>query len=248
MLLLDTVSFGFAGRPVLADITLQCEAGETIGFVGKSGIGKTTLLNLISGYLTGFSGRIILGDANPSEAARRQQIGFIFQTPNLIPWLTVRQNVSLPLKLRSGHNGDVGEKVDAALRSARIAHAESLFPPQLSGGMQTRAAIARAIVYEPQVLLMDEPFTGLDDVIKEQIFAELQTRWLESQTANILVSHDLSEVIRLCDRVYVLRGDDRGQCRIVHSEEVELNRPRGLDVLEEPAFIAARKRVWQHLQ
>jgi len=248
MLLLDTVSFAFPGRPVLADISLQCKAGETIGFVGKSGIGKTTLLNLISGYLPGFSGRILVGGAEPSEAARLQQIGFIFQTPTLVPWLTVRQNVSLPLRLHSQPHGEAEARVDAALRSARILHAETLLPHQLSGGMQTRAAIARSIVYDPQILLMDEPFTGLDDVIKEQIFTELQTRWLESDTANVLVSHELSEVIRLCDRVYVLRTDEHGPSRIVHCEPVNLKRPRGIDVLEAPAFLAARRRVWQYLQ
>jgi len=242
------MSFSFPSRPVLSGISVNCDAGETIGFVGKSGIGKTTLLNLIAGYLAGFSGRIAIGGVEPAEAARKQKIGFIFQTPALIPWLTVRQNVSLPLKLHNDRSGGMEDKVDASLRRARISHAERLLPHQLSGGMQTRAAIARTIAYDPHVLLMDEPFTGLDDIIKEEIFMELQTRWLESEAANVLVSHDLSEVTRLCNRVYVLRAHEGSACQIVHCEDIDLKRPRGIDVLEHAEFLAARRRIWEHLQ
>jgi len=248
MLLLDNVSFSFPKRPVLADFTLHCNAGETIGFVGKSGVGKTTLLNLISGYLVGFSGRILIGGEEPREAARKQKIGFIFQSPALIPWLTVKQNVSLPLELHDKRNGGLENHVEAAMQSARIHHAESLLPHQLSGGMQTRAAIARMIAYHPNVRLMDEPFAGLDDVIKEEIFMELQMHWFESEAANVLVSHDLSEVTRLCDRVYVLKASEGGVCRIVHCEQISLKKPRGIEVLEDTQFLNARMRIWQQLQ
>ncbi len=248
MLTVDNLTFSFGERPVLSSVTLHCNSGETIGIVGKSGIGKTTLLNVVAGCLNGYSGKISVGGSPPAEAARRQEIGFIFQTPTLIPWLTVRQNVSLPLAIHRRGTGKVTDELDAALRSARINHAQHLFPHQLSGGMQTRAAIARAIAYHPSLLLMDEPFTGLDDVVKEDLFNDLQTRWLEAQTASVLVSHDLSEVTRLCDRVYVLKTDRVGACQILHSEEINLEKPRGIEVLEDSGFLAARRRIWQHLQ
>lgn len=247
MLTIDTLSFSFSTRRVLADITLHCNAGQTIGIVGRSGIGKTTLLNCICGYLNDYSGSVTVAGLPPREAARAQKIGFVFQSPTLVPWLTVRENVCLPLLLQNGR-ADNASHIDEAMRNARIIAAQHLRPHQLSGGMQTRAAIARSIVYRPSLLLLDEPFTGLDDVVKEELFTDLQTRWLASATASVLVSHDLSEVTRLCDRVYVLKADDDGTCRIVHCEEVPLGKPRNVETFDNPAFLASRKQIWTHLQ
>jgi NitT/TauT family transport system ATP-binding protein len=250
MLAVRNVSYRYGDQAVLADIELSCNAGETVGIVGASGSGKTTLLNLIAGSLVSDRGSIEIDHLPPSEAVRQQRIGYIFQTPALMSWLTVRQNVELPMQLRATRKRSTATaEVDAALAVAHIADAAEKFPHQLSGGMQTRASIARAIVYRPALLLADEPFSALDDLVKESLYRDLQAVAEHTGAAVVLVTHNLSEAALLCDRVYVLgRGRHEFASCILHCEEIALPRPRTPGMMEDQRYLTARRRVREALQ
>lgn len=251
MLRIEHLSFWFGPRQILADISIDCGSGEIIGIVGRSGIGKTTLLNVAAGILPCQSGTVLVNRTAPRIARSSQKIGYLFQSPTLLPWLTCEQNVALPLQLR--RNSSDGQHrtqaaVRAALERAQIAEARCKYPHELSGGMQTRAALARALVYEPGLLLMDEPFNGLDDLVKEKLCRDLQNVLADSHTASVLVTHNLSEAVLLCDRVYVLGTETpEGACRVLRCERIPFSRPRDTALLNEPEFAAARKRVREAL-
>jgi NitT/TauT family transport system ATP-binding protein len=256
MLSVKNISFAFDNQSVLERINIECGAAETVGIVGQSGSGKTTLLNLIAGYIPWDGGAITVDGVPPVAAAREQKIGYIFQTPTLMPWLTVRQNVELPLRIRSAQRQNSNtrfpsevQKVEDAMTSAHIAHAANKFPHELSGGMQTRASIARAIVYQPILLLADEPLSALDDVVKESLYQDFQEITAERRTATVLVTHNLTDAILLCDRVYVLGNKDEGTpSTVVHCEQINLARPRTPEVLSDDDFLIARRRLREALK
>jgi NitT/TauT family transport system ATP-binding protein len=259
MLRVENVSFAFGNRQILDDVSLDCEPGETIGVVGKSGIGKSTLLNLIGGVLPLSSGRIQINGLDPIEATQSQAISYLFQSATLLPWLTVAQNVALPLRLRkrpsrrnaagsedAPHHRARAERdaVVEALNYAHIADAEYKFPHELSGGMQTRVALARAIVHRPQLLLADEPFNALDDVLKETLYNDLQAVIALSNIATLIVTHNLSEAILLSERVYVLgERSPGGPSGIMECVRVPFPKPRSADLLNDPDFGALRKTL-----
>lgn len=247
MLSMDTVSFAYGQVPVLSGISMHCEAGEIVAIVGRSGVGKTTLLNLIAGYISPDIGSVKINGASPTEAkVPSGSIGFVFQQPTLIPWLTTEKNVRLPLELQRRKAKNPVQMQDLsyeAMKRARIEHAASLYPFELSGGMQTRAAIARALVTSPTLFLLDEPFSSLDDMVKEELYTDLQNGLRDTKTASILVTHDLSEAIRLSDRVYVLAADETGVGSISLCETISLEKPRGPDVFLSPELHQSRKAI-----
>jgi len=251
MLSMNAVSFAYGQVPTLSDISMHCEAGEIVAVVGRSGVGKTTLLNLVAGYLTPDSGMVEIDGASPSKTKMLSgSVGFVFQQPTLIPWLTTERNVALPLELqkRSHMNSEQINKLSReAMKRARIEYAASLYPFELSGGMQTRAAIARALVTSPTLFLLDEPFSSLDDMVKEELYTDLQNGLQDTQTASVLVTHDLSEAIRLSDRVHVLTEDESGAGTFSHCEEISLEKPRGPDVFLSPELHLSRKAIMEAL-
>lgn len=251
MLLFKDVSFGFGDHRILDAISFECHSGLVCGIVGRSGVGKTTILNLAAGWYRNVSGTVLIDGRAPGEAAREQKVGYVFQSPSLIPWATVMQNVALPLQLHPSRNGSRVDwtHVRHTLERTHIAHAADKYPHELSGGMQTRVGIARALVYRPSVLLLDEPFNGLDDMLKEQfIYPELQDLLAAEQKATVLVTHNLNEALLLCDRVYVLRAESgREPSRLVHREDVPFPRPRTPVLYENTEFMTARRRIREHL-
>ena len=251
MLNLKNVTFSYGKKPILRNLTLECKAGEIVAVVGRSGVGKTTLLNLVAGYLIPDSGAVEVDRASPSKAkVRSGSIGFVFQQPTLIPWLTTERNVALPLELqrrRDMNPEQIGAHSREAMKRARIEHAAGLLPHELSGGMQTRAAIARALVTSPTLFLLDEPFSSLDDMVKEELYTDLQNGLQDTLTASILVTHDLSEAIRLSDRVYVLTEDEEGAGTFSHCEEITLDKPRGPDVFLSHELHHSRKVIMEAL-
>ncbi len=215
----------YGGHLVIRDLSLQIEGGEIVALVGPSGCGKTTLLNLIAGLDRDFEGEIDLGGRFP-------RTGYVFQTPRLLPWRTVRQNLELVARDRS--------RIGEFLEIAGLSGFADAFPKALSLGMQRRVAILRAFLFEPELLLMDEPFVSLDPETVVAMQRLLKRLWRERPYPTLLVSHDLPEVLRIADRIVFLARDP---CRIV--EEVPLKPFPGLRSEEEiEAVIATLPPRW----
>ena len=220
-----------SGKLVLSTINLGVPRGAFVSFVGASGSGKTSILNLVSGLVAPTKGRILVNGLTSEEARQRQKIGFVFQQPVLFGWRNVLENVQLPGEIL--HREDVLENATSYIRLVGLAGNEAKYPHELSGGMQSRVAIARALVHQPELLLMDEPFADLDELTRERMNLELLRIWQETRTTVIFVTHSLEEAIFLSDTVYVLGGEPS---RIVEKLEIPLQRPRIPEVTETSEF------------
>ncbi len=221
------LTFADTGDEVLADIDLTVPAGAFVAVVGRSGVGKSTLLRVIAGLLRPTTGTVRLQGADP--AASRAPIGIVFQRDNLMPWRTVAENVALPLEL--GGEGEKGRKgegernliVAEALEMVGLAGEGESYPAQLSGGMAQRVAIARALVHRPALLLLDEPFGALDALTRERMAQELLGIWQAHPVTVLMVTHSISEAVLLADEVLVM-NDRPG--RISERIIIDLPRPR----------------------
>ena len=226
-----TVSFPAPdGRlTALRDCSLEMEAGSFTVIIGPNGSGKSTLLRVIAGLLLPDAGRATIGPGPDAEAPRAgdPRVGVVFQQPRLLPWLTVAGNVELPLAINGVARPERDERTAAALRQVGLADAARLRPAELSGGMAQRAGLARALVSDPPVLLLDEPFSALDALTREAFDAELQRLWLQRRRTLVLVTHSVSEAVRLADQVAVLSARPGSVARLV---PVDLPRPRGVEV------------------
>jgi NitT/TauT family transport system ATP-binding protein len=187
--------FGPSKR-IFSELNLSIEPGEFVSVVGASGCGKSTLLRLLAGLEKADSGAIEFYPA-PRPA-------FVFQEPQLLPWRTVESNVRLPLELGKGLQTNSDEKVTRALQSVGLERERKLFPSQLSGGMKMRVSLARALVSEPTLLLLDEPFAALDELSRVQLEEELRTLWKHKGMTIVLVTHSFSEAVFLSNRVLIL--------------------------------------------
>jgi NitT/TauT family transport system ATP-binding protein len=193
------------GTVALDDVSLDVRAGEFLSLVGPSGCGKTTVLRLIAGLGELTSGRIEWPQADPSAAASGdRRLGFVFQEPTLMPWATVATNVLLPLKLRGTPRALAAPRVDAALGRVGLEGVQRAYPRQLSGGMKMRVSIARALVTEPNLLLMDEPFAALDEITRFKLNNDLLTLWQEQRWTVIFVTHSVYESVYLSNRIVVM--------------------------------------------
>jgi NitT/TauT family transport system ATP-binding protein len=212
--------------------------------VGPSGCGKSTLLSLVAG-LRGPTSGTVLCDGEPITAPIPRKVGMIFQEASLLPWLSAVDNVAFPLKLRRVPRA---ERLDAARRMLELTGLrgfEGRLPHQLSGGMKQRVAIARGLVQNPAVLLMDEPFASLDEQTRMVLGDELLRIWSETKKTVLFVTHSLSEAVYLADRVVVLSARPG---RIVDDVAVELPRPRSFAMTASERFGAVKDRIWQHIK
>lgn len=219
LLTLDRASKRFGTRAALADISLTVEPGEIVALVGASGSGKSTLLRLLSGLDTPTSGRALFHDVEIDGP--RPEIGMIFQEPRLLPWLSVADNVGFGLS--SLNAADRERRVSRALDRVGLAAYARALPRELSGGMAQRVSIARALVGQPEVLLLDEPFSALDAFTRTDLQDHLLDLWREDRPTLVLVTHDLDEALVLADRVVLLAGPPG---RIFAERPVSLARPR----------------------
>jgi NitT/TauT family transport system ATP-binding protein len=224
-------------------ISFDVADGEFISFVGPSGCGKTTLLNMLGGLIAPSGGTLLFGGL--PGAATRPRLGMVFQDAVLLPWRTVLQNVLLPVEVMSLEAGAGEKRAQALIELVGLAGFENSFPFELSGGMQQRASIARALVHEPALMLMDEPFAALDALTRESMAAELQRIWMSSRKTVLFVTHSISEAAFLSDRVVVL--SDRPS-RIKQIVSVDLPRPRTLEMTLDPAFVACTGKIRSSLQ
>jgi NitT/TauT family transport system ATP-binding protein len=208
----------------LQDVNLTVRRGEFVALLGKSGCGKSTLLKMIGGLLAPSEGKVVVD----GEAIRgpTRKIGYVFQTPVLLRWRTVIDNVLLPVEVFRWDTAKYRKRAQELLEMVHLKGFENKWPHQLSGGMQQRVALARCLIFDPEVLLMDEPFGALDAITREQMNLELLRVWEQSGKTVIFVTHDINEALFLADRV-VLMGGRPGTVSI--DTQVPVKRPRQLD-------------------
>jgi NitT/TauT family transport system ATP-binding protein len=215
----------------LEGFSVSIAEGEFVCVLGPSGCGKTTLLWAMSGLHALTSGRITL-DGRPVTGPRPNEIGLIFQEANLLPWRNLRQNIRFPFEIKRTKADE--QRVDDLLRETGLAGFEHAYPRELSGGMQQRASIVRALAQDPAVLLMDEPFGALDAFTRDEMNLLLLRLWAESGKTIVFVTHNIGEAIFLADRVVVMTPRPGRLARIF---EIDLPRPRTVEMTFEPAFI-----------
>lgn len=223
----------------LKDTTLNVARGEFAAVVGPSGCGKSSLMRLVTGLVRPTAGHItVFGDEvkGPVKIA-----GMAFQNPNLLPWRKVIDNVLLPLEIVEPHRhrfraekAKYREQAEALLKTVGLEGFGDRFPWELSGGMQQRVSLCRALIHKPALLMLDEPFAALDAFTREELWCVLRDLWQEFRFTVILVTHDLREAAFLADRIYVMSARPG---RIVLTKEVDIPRPRDLDVCFEPHFV-----------
>ncbi|MCB1743442.1 MAG: ABC transporter ATP-binding protein [Gammaproteobacteria bacterium] len=236
--------FGSGTQRTLAlrEVEFEVAAGEFVVLVGESGCGKTTLLRMLAGLETPSRGRVHIDGR--SVRAPSLRVGLVFQRPVLLPWRTVLDNVMLPVELARGRSPLAGEQAaDKAMRLLSLLGIDSFAghrPQHLSGGMQQRAALARTLMLDPAVLLMDEPFAALDAITREQLMLELLKTWQLGEQTVVFITHDIAEAVFLADRVLLM---SRRPGTIVQSFEVALPRPRCLSMRYEPVFMAQCREI-----
>jgi NitT/TauT family transport system ATP-binding protein len=227
MITLNDVSQTFVGRagdvPALRHVDLAVEPGEFVAVVGRSGCGKSTLLRLIAGLITPTAGRIAI-DGSPVTGPRRD-VALMFQRPALLPWRSVLDNVVLPAEIFGWPRRERRRQAVELLEKVGLAGFEKRLPHELSGGMQQRVALCRALIQRPRLLLMDEPFSALDALTREELAVELQRLHMHLRTTVVFVTHSIPEAVLLADRVVVLSSRP-GQVRKV--VDVDIPRPRSL--------------------
>jgi NitT/TauT family transport system ATP-binding protein len=213
----------------LSDINLSVKKGEFVSIVGPSGCGKTTLLKILAGLVSSSSGSVELAGHDVSGPSK--DIGMVFQAATLLPWRTIFENVMVPVDIQKLDKDVYAKRAHELLDMVGLGDFENQYPSHLSGGMQQRAGICRALVHDPAVLLMDEPFGALDAMTREYMNLELLRIWAESGKTVVLVTHSIPEAVLLSDRVVVLSARPGEVAEII---DVDLPRPRDLETLTTP--------------
>jgi NitT/TauT family transport system ATP-binding protein len=243
-----SVTFGRGNRavPALAKTTLRITEGEFVALVGPSGCGKSTILRLVSGLVQPTTGAIIVGGRE--VAARALRVGMAFQNPTMLPWMTIERNIMLPLKIvepyrsqfRKLRRTEFRDKANALLEQVGLKGFGSRYPWQLSGGMLQRANLCRALIHEPRLLLLDEPFGALDQFTREELWSILQGLWMTHKPTVLLVTHDLREAGFLAGRICVMSARPG---RILDDSRVDFVRPRTVAMTFEPDFVALNQKL-----
>ena len=243
-----SVTFGRGERavPALSKTTLRIANGEFVALVGPSGCGKSTILRLVSGLVQPTTGVVIVGGRE--VAARALRVGMAFQNPTMLPWMTIERNIMLPLKIvepyrsqfRKLRRTELRDKANALLEQVGLKGFGGRYPWQLSGGMLQRANLCRALIHEPRLLLLDEPFGALDQFTREELWSILQGLWMTHKPTVLLVTHDLREAGFLASRICVMSARPG---RILDDSRVDFARPRSVAMTFEPDFVALNQKL-----
>jgi NitT/TauT family transport system ATP-binding protein len=226
-------TFGKGGVTALQDIDLEVGRGEFISLIGPSGCGKSTLLRVIGDLVEPSTGEILVNGKTAHRARLDRDYGIVFQAAVLYDWRTVTKNIALPLELLGWSRAKRAERVSEMLKLVELEGFEKHYPWQLSGGMQQRVSIARALSFSPALLLMDEPFGALDEMTRERLNAELLRIWAETGSTVIFVTHSISEAVYLSTRVVVMSPRPG---RITSVIPIDLEQPRTFETREDPRF------------
>ncbi len=230
----------------LTAIDVDIAAGEFVSIVGPSGCGKSTLLKLIAGLVAPTQGTLSIDGLAPLEARRqRQDLAYVFQDPTLLPWRTVENNVALPLELAGEHSTQIADRVAAVLHMVGLDGFARAYPRQLSGGMRMRASIARALVTQPGLLLLDEPFAALDEITRQRLNEELLRLWEQHGWTGLFVTHNVYEAVFLSQRVLVMSARPG---RLIADLAVPFPAPRPADLRDAPEFIQLASAVSRQLK
>jgi NitT/TauT family transport system ATP-binding protein len=227
----------------LLPVTAEIGRGEFVSFVGPSGCGKTTLLKLCAGLITRTEGRVRLADEDRPLLPR--EYGFVFQSPALLPWRTVLANVTLPMTILSLERSAAMQRARELIALVGLADSAAKYPSELSGGMQQRVSIARALLHDPAVLFMDEPFGALDAMTRESLNMELQRIQQQQRKTVLFVTHDIEEAALLSDRVFVMSA---GPGRVVDELKITLPRPRRIETKAAAEFQEITRHVRSSLE
>jgi NitT/TauT family transport system ATP-binding protein len=242
-----SLRFDTADGPVqaLSDVSLKIARGEFVSFIGPSGCGKTTLLRAVADLENPTSGAIRVNGMSPREARAKRAYGYVFQAPALYPWRSVARNIGLPLEIMGFSKAEREARVAKGLELVNLSGFGGKYPWQLSGGMQQRASIARALSFDPDLLLMDEPFGALDEIVRDMLNEQLLRLWDVTGKTVLFVTHSIPEAVFLSTHIVVMSPRPG---RIYDVIECNFPRNRALDIRETPEFVGVANRVRQGLR
>ena len=215
------------GVTALTNVSIDIKKGEFVSLLGPSGCGKTTLLRIIADLLKPTSGEVTVGGETPTEARLKRKYGIVFQSPVLYDWRTVKKNVMLPMEILKVPKADREERAMQMLELVGLTNFADRYPKQLSGGMQQRVGIARALAIQPEILLMDEPFSALDEFTREKLHEDLLRIWRKTDKTIVFVTHNIAESVFLSDRVCVLSPHPGRLSALI---DIDLARPRTAEI------------------
>ena len=229
----------------LANVDLEIEKGEFVSFIGPSGCGKTTLLRVIADLEQPTGGTISVNGLTPAQARQNRAYGYVFQASGLLPWRTVEKNVALPLEIMGHAKDEQQKRIARTLEMVNLVGFEKKFPWQLSGGMQQRASIARALAFDADLLLMDEPFGALDEIVRDHLNEQLLKLWAATEKTIAFVTHSIPEAVYLSTKIIVMSPRPGRVTDIIQST---LPKERPLDIRETPEFLEIAHRVREGLR
>ncbi|WP_271599306.1 MULTISPECIES: ABC transporter ATP-binding protein [unclassified Bradyrhizobium] len=224
----------------LSNVNLQVAEGEFVSFIGPSGCGKTTMLRVIADLQQPSSGTLTVNDMSAEAARLARSYGYVFQAPALFPWRTIEKNLKLPLEIMGYSEIEQQQRVERYLSMVNLTGFERKFPWQLSGGMQQRVSIARALSFDPALLLMDEPFGALDEIVRDHLNEQLLQLWKSTGKTVLFVTHSIPEAVFLSTRIVVMSPRPG---RIIDVIDCDFPTDRSLEIRETPEFLKVAQRV-----
>lgn len=229
----------------LSDVNLEIERGEFVSFIGPSGCGKTTFLRVLADLETPTAGDVMINGETPEDARSDRAYGYVFQAPALFPWRTVADNIALPLEIMRYAKSEQQRRIARTLDLVNLTGFEKKYPYQLSGGMQQRASIARALAFDADILLMDEPFGALDEIVRDHLNEQLLKLWAETRKTICFVTHSIPEAVYLSTKIVVMSPRPGRVTDIIDSP---LPAERPLEIRDTPEFLEIAHRVREGLR